>query len=361
MRNKLLAFCAAATLAGAPAFADVFGNGDFETGNFNGWTEKGGLWYGYQKPDPSGPNYPADYTFGNAPYQSAIVTPGNIAVLGAANIPQVYSGNYAARINSNDGGSFHFSQIEQTAKNWSASYLYFAWNAVLQEPGHPHKEEPHFIIRLDDLTTGQNLLNTFYASDNLPPALLKTQGQYKYTDWQQAQLDTSKVTGHDLKLTILAADCGQGAHNGALFVDEISSQALGINALPVAVPQANPTTINPGDLVKLDGTASYDAENDPLDMYEWDANNDGTAELTGALVDFTVPLGWGPGDHNVRLRVHETPTDALPQWSNWASVKLTIPGGGGGDPNPTIPLPAGVWGGLGLLSLVAGKLRRRHA
>jgi hypothetical protein len=200
MKRKVILLSLILLLVTSPAWA-AFVNGGFEDGTFNGWTKDGGRFTG-------------SYSYTGDPGKSAIVSPGADPIAG---IPMVYSGNYSARINNSDP-NFHFSTITQ-AVVWNDPSIYFAWAAVLQEPGHPHFQEPNFSVKLTDITTSTVLYDIFFASDTIPAALLHVVGDWKYTDWQVVNLDTSAVMGHTLELTMLAADCGQGAHGGYAYLD----------------------------------------------------------------------------------------------------------------------------------------------
>jgi hypothetical protein len=342
--------CVLATLVAVamPSYGVTINNGDFETGSFSGWTQDSGLWYG-------GNNYPTSYTFNGGPYQSAIVTPGDVPCLASYNvhISEVYAGNYAARINNNLHGGYDFSQIQQTFTNWDASYLTFWWSAVLMDSGHNDPERPHFRVMVNDLTTSTLLFDYSYNSDNLKANFFTTgpsEWDLSYSGWQQLQINLPGHLHDDLKLTILAADCAMGAHTGALYVDDIIANQPGGNQLPVAVPVVAPTTVQYGQLLTLDGTGSYDFENETLDVYDWDFNGDGIPDLSGGSIqNYTVPNTWSIGSKTMYLRVHEIPGN---QWSLWAPVSLTV------VPEPSTITLIGI-GAFGLLAY--GWRRRRQA
>jgi hypothetical protein len=209
MKRKILLLSLMLLLVSSAAYAG-FVNGDFELGNFNGWTKDGGRFTG-------------SYSYTGDPGKSAIVSPGWDPIAGGNNLPMVYSGNYSARVNNSDD-NFHFSTVTQSVV-WNDPSIFFAWAAVLQEPGHPTFQEPNFSVKLTDLTTNSILYNTTFSSDTIPANLLHVVGDWKYTDWQVVNLDTSGVLGHTLELTLLAADCGQGAHGGYAYLDGFGAVA----------------------------------------------------------------------------------------------------------------------------------------
>ena len=208
------------------ASAAVFVNGDFETGDFTGWTQTGGLWKSGTAPGTAvyspGEN-------GSGP-MSAIVSVGDDPIVagGGGVLPMVYSGNYSARVNSSQNG-YHYSTLSQTVQNWSATNLYFAWAAVLEDPGHPEEQEPHFSLQLDDLTKNTTLYSEVFNSDTIPANIVHTVASagstWKYTDWQVANLDTSADIGDTLQLTLLAADCALGGHGGYAYLDGFGDSA----------------------------------------------------------------------------------------------------------------------------------------
>ncbi len=331
---RLIGVGALAASLGTPLLhAADFSNGGFEAGSCDGWTENGGYWLGET-------NYPTDYTFTDSPYESAIVESGDVPCLASKgiNINQVRSGSYAARINSNDtyisGGSAncHFSQIQQTVSGWNSPYISFDWSAVLQDSGHARVNRPHFRVILEDLTTATTIYNIAYYSDNLPPDMVQRTGpgpeDWAYTGWQHMQLNTPGRTGDSLRLTILACDCAQTGHDGALYVDNITGVPVTGNELPVAVPVVRQNQVPPGTEVTLAGSGSHDAENDPIDLYDWDFEGDGVTDLSGgAQQKWTIPADWAPGTYTLNLRVREQRPAPMPaQWSPWAPVTLTVLG-----------------------------------
>jgi hypothetical protein len=192
-----------------------FINGNFEAGNYSGWTKGGGTW--------TSDGVSQSFTNSGDPGKSAIVGSGWDPNAGATKLNSVFAGNYAARINNSDP-SYHFSTISQTVTNYGYSNLYFAWAAVLEDPGHPSVAEPFFSLYLKDLTTNTVLYSqAFDSSQNL--SIFKTgTSDWLYTDWQAVAMSVTQ--GHDLQLILTAADCGYGAHGGYAYLDNIGHNVV---------------------------------------------------------------------------------------------------------------------------------------
>ena len=195
-----LGFCAQAS-------ANAFVNGGFEDGNFTGWTQGGGT-------VQSGPVYVS-----NGTNRNAITSAGTDANTGG-NLQMVYAGAHSARVEDSGSGA-RYSTLTQTVTNYTDTNIYFAWAAVLQDPGHPDSDQPRFSITLVDLTTSTTLYERTFDVSN-PPASVTLQngvGNWRYTNWSVQNLDVTAMNGHDFALTVTAADCTQGAHGGYAYVD----------------------------------------------------------------------------------------------------------------------------------------------
>ena len=72
------------------------------------------------------------------------------------------------------------------------------------------------------------------------------------------------------------------------------------NEPPVA-EAGGPYSVYRGESVELDGTGSSDPDGDPL-TYEWDLDDNGSFETTGATPDFSA-VGLDEGDYTVTLKV----------------------------------------------------------
>jgi hypothetical protein len=206
-------------LMSTPAFAG-FVNGSFEDGNFNGWTL-------------GGPNS-----------GDSQVVPVGFDSNSLNNLPRVIDGSYSARV-GNQGGNYHISSISQTVTNWIDDKIWFAWAALLQEPtnqvAHSATEMPDYSVSLFDVTTATSLFSQAYNVNNIPGsgwnlgatnAVAGSSGLWHYSDWYAMNLDTSAVTGHDLRLTFTATDCSLGGHGGYMYVDQVGSTPPVIPGVP---------------------------------------------------------------------------------------------------------------------------------
>ncbi len=229
MRRMMGVICVVMLLFSVPAWAG-FTNGGFEDGNFNGWTRAGGYFDG-------GTNY--WYTDSG---DSAIMTAGT-DYLTNHNLQKVLPGygTYSARVNFEDWGA-RFSTIAQQV-NWTDDMIYFAFAAVLEEPGnlHPDSAAPHFSIVLKDVTSNVVLFSKSYQVYGLDPSWKKGlyggpndgSAQWWYRPWEIVSINTSSVKGHDLLLTLLASDCSWSGHGGYAYLD-------GFGAVPPPDPGAVP-------------------------------------------------------------------------------------------------------------------------
>jgi hypothetical protein len=245
MKRKILLFSlmVMVLLVTSPALAE-FINGNFESGDFTGWTQGAGRWTGGPMPTPtdylpSGSKYNMTYN------KSAVVSPGLDPRTGNQ-LNMVYNGNYSVRVNDYSN-NYHVSVISQTVKGWTDSHIYFAWAAVLEQ-SHGATDSDNFTLKLTDDTLGTTLYEVQYNSFNNGPIFTKT-GNWYWTEWQVEDLDTTANIGHDLTLTLLGSDCPHGGHGGYVYLD-----GFGAVIPPVVIP-VPPTLILLGS--SLAGLVAY--------------------------------------------------------------------------------------------------------
>jgi hypothetical protein len=116
------------------------------------------------------------------------------------------------------------SAIQQQVNNYTSTDIFFAWAAVL-EGAHGPEDAATVKITLRDLTAGVDLVSRQYNAADTGSGV-DTRFKYEastnmfWTPWQVEQLSLpNSAIGHDLLLSILAADCSPTGHEGFLFLD----------------------------------------------------------------------------------------------------------------------------------------------
>ena len=221
---KLIVFLFGCLILTSPALGDSFINGNFDTGDFNGWTRGGGYWYGGWPMDPASylpgsPNF--DITGNRSQVVTDYLDPFTDNKLHSVLAPNKYS----ARINDSINDDT-VSVISQSVKNYTDPFIYFAWAAVLQG-SHGITDSDNFTLLLRDDTTGQDLYNVSYNSASAAGTnlfSLASTGWY-YTQWQVQKLDVSALQGDDFTLTLLGSDCPYGGHAGYVYLDGFGNTA----------------------------------------------------------------------------------------------------------------------------------------
>jgi PEP-CTERM motif len=222
--NRKLVWAFVCVVASAPAAsADVFVNGDFETGTSTGWTTGSGYRGGVLNPSldaadllPGGSLYNASLN------HSSIVTAGGVAETGNQ-LNQVYSGVYSWRVEDTVLGGYG-SAIEQRVNGYSDPEIFFAWAAVL-EGAHGPTDAATVKILLRDVTLGVDLISREYnaaaGGGGVDPRFnYYAPTNFYGTPWQIERLTLPLTSvGHDLVLSILASDCEPTGHEGFLFLD----------------------------------------------------------------------------------------------------------------------------------------------
>jgi uncharacterized protein (TIGR03437 family) len=196
-----------------------FTNGNFETGDFTGWTQGGGYWQGGWPIDPS-TYLPGGPVYNAGAIVNTIVGPGPLTDPRTdGNLQIVYSGNKTAKVND-EYNNYSVSVISQTVSNYTAKQIYFAWAAVLQA-SHGPTDSDNFTLQLKDVTTGDIIYQVAYNSADAASAHLFTHStsDWYYTSWQVQNLDVSDRPGHTFTLTLLASDCPYGGHAGYVYLD----------------------------------------------------------------------------------------------------------------------------------------------
>ena len=233
---------AALVVVAGSAHANSFINGDFETGDFTGWTQGSGYWnanggapLSTYYTGPGGTLVPSLFA-PSGPYYNAsagvftITNPGGDPNTGGA-LNKVYSGAHSAMLNDTNN-NYSVSTIKQTVTNYSDSHIYFAWAAVL-EGSHGITDSDNFTLNLTNDTTGAVVYSVSYSSASAAgtPLFNYYNGNY-YTQWQVQNLDVSSMMGDTFTLELMAADCPYGGHWGYVYLD-----GFGAAPPPPGVPE----------------------------------------------------------------------------------------------------------------------------
>ncbi len=195
--------------------ANTFVNGGFENGDFNGWSQGGGFWYG-----GGAPVNPTVYLGGQP--NNYIMSAGAFDPYTGAQV--VYNGLYSARANDNNN-NYSVSTIYQSVTNYTDNNIYFAWNAVL-EASHGLYDSDYFSLTLHDDTTGTDIVSRAYSSAGAIGAGTQGVTWTNYSGvyssgWVTEQVDLAAlgVVGHNFTLTLLASDCPYSGHWGYVYLD----------------------------------------------------------------------------------------------------------------------------------------------
>jgi len=153
-------------------------------------------------------------------------------------IAMVLDGDYSFQVNNPANGA-HISRMYETITvpaTVANPKLTFYWAAAMQSAGHVPAQLPYVDILVQDVTNNHEVL---YFVHHYPPS---TVGATTYTDgypgwvagngtgankwfginWQKVGLNLGAGRqGHQLKITVMAADCTQGGHGGYAYIDNI--------------------------------------------------------------------------------------------------------------------------------------------
>ena len=275
------------------AHAD-YTNGNFETGDFTGWTVQG-----HSIPAQI-PTFPpatvADLGLGAGTSMSAVLPAGSAAT---TNNILTWS-SQAARIHDEVAGSNNrASSITQRLTVGPGDldpdgkvHVRFSAAPVLQDPGHAPNEQPYFFIELTNITQATSVFHTFnFANESGVP--WQTYGGNTFTDWQAFDIPltvgTDVVMGDEIELVLVGAGCGQSGHAGALYVDNVRTQ------LAIAGASAWITTAGPATMCLSPGGTTV--------TYTYTFQNNGSDPLTNVAASLVMPQ---TSDANVALFVSIT-------------------------------------------------------
>ena len=192
-------------------------------------------------------------------------------------------GNYVAVVNE-QGASNNVNVITQTFTTSNADvdpsdlkvHVRFALAPVLENPGHPDNQQPYFWAQLTNITKGNTVLfSTFNFANQagVPWKASVANPAMLYTDWQSFDIAPGNVglaPGDQVKLQVVAGGCGQGGHQGQVYVDGFGAFLPGLS-----VSAAAPQSANTGSNI----------------TYTFNYGNRGNAASANTKVAFTLPTG----------------------------------------------------------------------
>jgi hypothetical protein len=238
--NKYILSSMAALALPSTAMANGFVNGDFEAGSAAGWDQAGISRVPYNNTQLN----PSVFTIGSGVGRSSIITAGTVdARQGASLGSTVYSGAYSYRVEDTNTGGLA-SLLQQRVNNYTDANIFFAWKSVLLG-AHGVLDAATMIITLDDLTAGTNLITRQYnaaiggGGGGSPFTYDAGTNNFYTAQWQIENLATGSAFGHDLLLSVIAADCEPTAHWGYVYLDGFGA----VTPPPGGVPESSTWTM----------------------------------------------------------------------------------------------------------------------
>ncbi len=232
----------------------MFTNGDFETGDYTGWSKSTFLNPGLSGSSPFNGGSIVRNPGGTD--TSAIVGGAAVAPLSLSdpNTNNVLKyprfGHYAARVGDTTTGTNANTLSQSTTVSAgdvdpsdNKVHARFAFAPVLQNPGHAENQQPFFYIAVHNVTRGNALLFETFNFSGQAGVPWQTFNGAQFTDWQLVDIapgNASLAVGDTISIEVVAAGCSQGGHFGYVYVDGFGSDIPGLTATATAPGQANP-------------------------------------------------------------------------------------------------------------------------
>jgi hypothetical protein len=247
MKKTMVFLCVVSLVAFAvPAFADLFTNGGFETGNLAGWSVQ----YGTRDVGAETATWGSYPTGGNI--AGVIGSDGKVATAGRTDNGSLpvwqtstivpYVGNYMAILNDSNG-NYHATRISQTSTAITQQQLddrtkiYVDYGAALVEPSNAANHSPNNFPYFDiDIYKNATLINTFHInSDAAAGAGWTNIGTMFYNGnegiiyYKAGQFEFDLFAGgfasnDTIRIDLSVADCGLSGHGGYAFLDGIGTE-----------------------------------------------------------------------------------------------------------------------------------------
>lgn len=226
-------------------------NGDFESGlTETEWSGAYGTWTGSLSVNPQSlTNGFSSGVLGSASARQTIVnkSDGVDPVVGINLVP-TNGGNRALRLGNSASGYGAEILAKTVEVDASETILNFWYAVVFQDPNHPYDDQPAFSVRVYDCASGLELTNVCNLGNNSniivsdasnPFFKSANSGSIAYRDWTKAQINLSAHIGKRVTIVFTNKDCGQGAHYGYTYLDNLFSSNC-------VIPDPTPVGSSPG-------------------------------------------------------------------------------------------------------------------
>ena len=161
---------------------------------------------------------------------------------------------------------------------------------VLEDPGHPHVDQPRFIVRITDPTTGDLVDPCAEYDVSARPDIPGFQSHYpngyvgdrnytgagapiRWRDWTKVGLDLSRYARRQVQVEFITYDCNLGAHAGYCYFTAFCmpnritvSKCLGAT-FDLHAPadfESYAWRVSGGDVVSTDSVATFNTQNTNL-------------------------------------------------------------------------------------------------
>jgi gliding motility-associated-like protein len=158
------------------------------------------------------------------PGRHTIITESTLDPNTCNNLPTIFPGSdYSIRLGNDSVRSRSESLHYRMTVDPNNPLFIYRYAVVLEDPGHPHEEQPAF--ELSVLDSNGNLIDRdcgYYrvvSTSNLPGFRDCNNGRVVYKDWASVGIDLSAFANQDLTLVFTTTDCGYGAHYGYAYFE----------------------------------------------------------------------------------------------------------------------------------------------
>lgn len=164
-------------------------------------------------------------TTNNFAQSATMVTLGSDPTISA--LSRVHSGNRAVKLNNTGSGGGDRTCMSTFIEPTSTTISFF-FALIVQNP-HPDEPltQPFFRVRVYDENNElvENTQICIMADANNPIFKSVGGGAVLYTEWVCSRINIpDELLAQELRLEFLVADCGQGAHFGTVYIDDISCE-----------------------------------------------------------------------------------------------------------------------------------------